>query len=71
MPGFDKTGPMGLGAQTGKKMGRCKTGNETSDEISFGRGMRRGFNRRLWIENEKNSDELSGRFFRRRRGGKK
>ena len=23
MPGLDKTGPMGQGSQTGRKMGRC------------------------------------------------
>jgi hypothetical protein len=44
MPGFDRTGPMGQGSQTGRRMGRCNPSNETQME-NFPRG--RGFGRRL------------------------
>ncbi|QGY46894.1 hypothetical protein GM418_25510 [Maribellus comscasis] len=42
MPGLDKTGPMGQGSQTGRKMGRCRQELEnTVEEMPRGRG--RGF----------------------------
>lgn len=41
MPGFDKTGPDGDGAMTGRKNGVC-TGNVTDDQgTGYGRGGRR------------------------------
>ncbi|BDD88501.1 DUF5320 domain-containing protein [Desulfofustis limnaeus] len=40
MPGFDKTGPMGVGPMTGGGLGRC-TGVEVPSGV-FGRGMGRG-----------------------------
>ena len=68
MPGFDKTGPTGQGAQTGRKMGRCKTENETSrDEFTTGGG--RGMGRRLRMGNGGNSSS-HGRGLGRRQGGK-
>ncbi len=60
MPGFDKTGPLGNGAMTGRRMGRCtnygtspkKTDNARTDETDLrmpdnlpGRGF--GFGMRL------------------------
>jgi hypothetical protein len=43
MPGFDRTGPMGQGSQTGRKMGKCIRENVTSpDEFQRGRGSRMG-----------------------------
>ncbi len=72
MPGFDKTGPTGQGAQTGRKMGRCKTENETStDELatSGGRGLGRGMGRRLRMRNGGNSPGQR-RGLGRRQGGK-
>ncbi len=49
MPGFDATGPMGRGPQTGRGMGRC---NESNAEINYGfgrfrNGRGRGFGRRM------------------------
>ncbi len=68
MPGLDKSGPMGQGAQTGRRMGRCKTGSKTTNEISYGRGLRRGLGKKLRFENEEISSDQPNRFFRRRRG---
>ena len=54
MPGFNQNGPMGQGAMTGRKMGKCthfganqqqKTTDEqqTAETVKMtGRGMRRG-----------------------------
>ncbi len=39
MPGFNKTGPLGRGSMTGRRMGNC-VGNEGSDNIAYGRGGR-------------------------------
>jgi hypothetical protein len=48
MPGLDKTGPMGQGSQTGRRMGRCQQENETLfDELPRGRGLRRGQGRKM------------------------
>ena len=66
MPGFDKTGPTGQGAQTGRKMGRCKTENETSsDELMTGGGRGLG----LGMGNRGNSSGQE-RGLGRRQGGK-
>ena len=47
MPGFDRTGPMGKGSQTGRKMGKCNSKNETEpEEIPRGRGFGRRFARK-------------------------
>lgn len=44
MPGFDKSGPMGQGSQTGRGMGQCNPNAPSTDQYSaFGRGM--GFRR--------------------------
>lgn len=45
MPGGDRTGPVGNGPMTGRRMGVCATG-ESSDFRNFsgfGRGFSRGF----------------------------
>ncbi len=42
MPRFDKTGPEGKGAQTGRKMGKCNLENISSDETLLGKGVGRG-----------------------------
>ncbi|MDA3930226.1 MAG: DUF5320 domain-containing protein [Prolixibacteraceae bacterium] len=34
MPGFDKTGPMGQGSQTGRKSGKCNPNNELGSEVT-------------------------------------
>jgi hypothetical protein len=72
MPGFDKTGPRGQGARTGRKMGRCETGNETLiDELTDlrGRGLRRGRGRGFRSGNEMNIPGM-GRGLGRRRGNR-
>ncbi|MBM9520730.1 DUF5320 domain-containing protein [Desulforhopalus vacuolatus] len=44
MPGFDQSGPMGQGSQTGRGMGQCNPNAPTTDQYAaFGRGM--GFRR--------------------------
>lgn len=42
MPGFDKTGPEGKGARTGRQLGRCNPENESEVKDSP-RGLGRGF----------------------------
>jgi hypothetical protein len=45
MPRFDKTGPMGKGAMTGRGMGKCVENQDSNTEPGFGygrRGMRKG-----------------------------
>jgi hypothetical protein len=72
MPGLDKTGPMGQGAQTGRKMGKCKTGNETQidDLTDFpGRGLRQGRGKGFRVGNGINTPGM-GRGPGRRRGNR-
>jgi len=64
MPGFDRTGPMGEGAMTGRGQGRCNpngasfgAGNPVGRGSGRGRGRGRGFG--------KGSDRGSGRGPRR------
>lgn len=48
MPGLDKSGPIGKGARTGRKMGKCNSKNETqAEELPRGRGLGRGMGRRM------------------------
>lgn len=42
MPGFDGNGPVGLGARTGRAMGRC-AGSSPAPGGFWGCGLRRGF----------------------------
>ncbi|NLA24423.1 MAG: DUF5320 domain-containing protein [Bacteroidales bacterium] len=48
MPNFDKTGPMGQGPMTGRRMGNCSGNNPENSNFGFGgrgrggRGMGRG-----------------------------
>lgn len=51
MPGFDKTGPMGQGSQTGRKMGRCNPDAESLAESFF---SRRRFAGRFTNDNSRN-----------------
>ncbi len=51
MPGFDKTGPMGQGSQTGTKMGKCNPDAEPKAESFF---SRRRFADRFANENNRN-----------------
>lgn len=46
MPGFDRTGPRGMGPMTGGRRGLCGAGraaNNTGYGYGFGRGRGRGF----------------------------
>lgn len=63
MPGFDKTGPKGKGALTGRQMGRCNPeSGEPMERPRWGRGRRR------WLRNDDQENISSlGRMFRRRR----
>ncbi|WP_297089649.1 DUF5320 domain-containing protein [uncultured Draconibacterium sp.] len=67
MPGLDQTGPMGQGAQTGRKQGRCNSAENAEQVMNFGRRGGRGFRFR-----NQSSDETvitnSGRGNRRGRG---
>ena len=55
MPGLDSTGPMGEGAQTGRKQGKCRGVNDSIIEtIPKGRGLGRGF------RNRQNSESGAG-----------
>jgi hypothetical protein len=42
MPGFNKTGPLGQGSQTGRRMGPCAENENKSLGFGLGRGRRRG-----------------------------
>ena len=46
MPGFDGTGPRGMGPMTGRGLGPC----------GCGRGFRRGFGRGFWAEPTKEQE---------------
>ncbi|MBN2102071.1 MAG: DUF5320 domain-containing protein [Candidatus Aenigmarchaeota archaeon] len=46
MPGFDGTGPRGIGPMTGRGMGPCGRG------MGFGRGAGRGFGRGFWAQEQ-------------------
>ena len=52
MPGFDKTGPMGQGSQTGRKMGKCNPDVEPKAESFFSRRRLAG---RFTNENSRNA----------------
>jgi hypothetical protein len=68
MPGLDKTGPLGQGSQTGRKMGRCNQENETNvDEMPRGRGLGRGLGRKMRLKNGWNAPG-SGEIFGRGKG---
>ena len=50
MPGGDGTGPLGMGARTGRGMGFCNGYNNPGfTGRGFGRGFRRGFGRGLGL----------------------
>ncbi len=56
MPGLDSTGPMGQGAQTGRRMGKC-SGNEVDDTLMPGRRFFRGAGRGIGRRNFKGNYE--------------
>lgn len=66
MPGLDKTGPVGLGSQTGRKRGQCSGQNDSTIEcVPSGRGrMGRGFRNRK----NQDSDNVQGFGRGKRRG---
>ena len=49
MPGYDRSGPMGMGPMTGRRMGRCSRRNtadaDYGQDMSMGMGMGRGMGR--------------------------
>jgi len=58
MPGLDKSGPLGQGSQTGRKMGRCAQENDSIiDEMprGRGRGLGRGMGRKMRLGNGRNA----------------
>lgn len=66
MPGLDKTGPVGLGSQTGRKRGQCSGESDSTVECTpRGRGrMGRGFGNRR----NQDSDTVQGFGRGKRRG---
>ncbi|EJO5346773.1 DUF5320 domain-containing protein [Clostridium botulinum] len=53
MPRRDGTGPMGMGAKTGRGMGFCNV-VRTIGGLGLGLGCRRGFKRRFGVNNFNN-----------------
>lgn len=43
MPGFDRTGPMGMGSATGRGLGPCGMGLSWKRRFGMGRGLGRYF----------------------------
>lgn len=60
MPGLDRTGPEGQGPRTGRRLGRCNSGNK-SETMDFperrGRGLRKFSNRRLRFGNAADNED--------------
>ncbi|HKL33262.1 MAG TPA: DUF5320 domain-containing protein [Tangfeifania sp.] len=54
MPGFDRTGPEGKGARTGRQAGKCNPENETEPEDTR-QGRRRGRGLKLRLRNQADS----------------
>lgn len=57
MPRFDGTGPMGQGAQTGKRQGRCNNTDTNDSSTVTEQGVRRGFRMRF----QSNEQDFRGR----------
>ena len=55
MPGFDGTGPRGLGSMTGRKIGKCNDGQ--NNFRGRGRGQGRGLGRCLYFNQAISSQE--------------
>ena len=51
MPGFDRTGPSGLGPRTGRGFGSCGYGSER--RMGYGRGYDRGYRAPITSQQEK------------------
>ncbi len=69
MPGLDSTGPMGQGAQTGRRMGKCRGTDEENfiqNGRRFNRGGMRGFGNRNF--NANSEENFGGRGRGRGRG---
>jgi hypothetical protein len=51
MPGFDRTGPMGQGSMTGRRLGKCNPDNKANDnqqeDVNFPRGFGRGIGKKI------------------------
>ena len=62
MPGFDRTGPEGIGARTGRQMGKCNPENETEPEVTR-QGRGRGL--KLKIRNQADTS-IKRKVFRRK-----
>ncbi len=54
MPGFNQTGPSGMGAMTGRKMGRCST---------YGMNLRRQATKTEEQTNENRNESMQGKGF--------
>lgn len=54
MPGFDRTGPMGMGPKTGRGFGPCGLGLGWRRKFGAGRGMGRYFGGWNWPQTKKN-----------------
>lgn len=67
MPGFDRTGPMGQGSQTGRRTGKCSSNNETTSEITNDKPRRRFLSLRNNNQTQGQGQGL-GRGARRQRG---
>jgi len=58
MPGFDRTGPRGLGEETGRGLGRCGLGLGRGNRFGMGRGLGRGLGRCFnWIRPQSQADQ--------------
>ena len=56
MPGLDKTGPLGNGARTGRRMGRCNPKDDLgTEDFPRGRHFGMGSGRRLRLRRGWNS----------------
>lgn len=68
MPGFNKTGPEGNGANTGRGRGRCDaaTGQQQGQGQGFGQGRQRPGQQGAFADN----NPLRAGRGRRRRGGR-
>jgi len=62
MPGFDRTGPEGIGARTGRQMGKCNPENKTEPEVTR-QGRGRGL--KLKIRNQADTS-IKRKVFRRK-----
>ena len=56
MPGLDRTGPMGQGAQTGRKKGKCnRRSDDQMGDSPRGRRLGKGMGKKMRLRNGWNS----------------